>query len=121
MSRLLNDLLSLSPAAAALDCPLILRVGTSFPCTRVMEVVGDETADLKPEGEEMVRLLSRRRVTSRARQRASLPCSAERRSSTNSLRAATSSGEERDCEAFVESKTKSLFILHMGDFFFDKY
>lgn len=98
MSRLLAALLAPSPPATLL-CPLILRVGTSFPCMSVMEVVGwVGTVELKLGEEGMVRLRSRRRATSRARQRASLPCSAERRSSTSSLRAATSSGaEEENC------------------------
>lgn len=94
MSRLLTTLLSPSPVL--LHCPLILCVGSSFPWIRVMEVVGRaETVQLKLEGFERLWVLSRRRATSKARQRASLPCSAERRSSTSSLRAATSSGEER--------------------------
>lgn len=94
MSRLLTTLLSPSPGL--LHCPLILCVGSSFPWIRVMEVVGRaEAVQLKLEGFEWLWVLSRRRATSKARQRASLPCSAERRSSTSSLRAATSSGEER--------------------------
>lgn len=39
MSRLLAALLAPSPPATLL-CPLILRVGTSFPCMSVMEVAG---------------------------------------------------------------------------------
>lgn len=60
-----------------------------------MDVVGVETAELKIEGGEGALLLDRLRATSKARQRASLLCSAERRSSTSSLRAESSSGEER--------------------------
>lgn len=61
-----------------------------------MDVVGVETAELKIEDRgEGALLLDRLRATSKARQRASLLCSAERRSSTSSLRAESSSGEER--------------------------
>lgn len=112
MSRLLATLLATSPPVL-LHCPLILCVGTSFPCMRVMDDVGwVETVELKPDGLGRLQLLSRRRATSRARQRASLPWSAERRSSTSSLRAATSSGEERrgDCKTCSESETQSLLI-----------
>lgn len=92
ISRLLPTLLAPSPPAL-LHFPLILCVGTSLPCIRVMEVVGwVEPVELKLDGLGRLRLLSRLTATSSARQRASLPCSAERRSSTSSLRAATSTG-----------------------------
>lgn len=95
MSRFLSGLFAPSPPFL-LHCPLILCVGTSFPCKRAMEVVARvEAVLLTVDESEMQWLLSRLRATSRARQRASLPCSAERRSSTSSLRAATSSGDER--------------------------
>lgn len=94
MSRLLATFFTPSPIAL-LHCPLILWVGTSFPLLKVMDVVGwAETAKLWGLG-RLLWLRSCRSATSSARQRASLPCSAERRSSTSSLRAATSSGEGR--------------------------
>lgn len=80
-------------AAAPLDPPLILCVGTSFPSLKLMEEKV-EVLFLMPVGEDRLRLRSRLRATSRARQRASLPCSADRRSSTSSLRAAASSGRQ---------------------------